>query len=163
MTRQCAFKYTGDMVLGMHDALVEITGILAGLAFAIASTRVILMTGTIAAVSASLSMTAANYMARRTDNNPDALVCAGYTGLMYMITSFAIIAPFGLIHHRGAAVGAMIGVAVAIILIFNAVTRRGATRPFWARAGEMLGVCFGVAMTSFLIGQMAKYFLGISI
>ena len=66
MTKKCNFRYTGDLVLGMHDALVEITGIIAGLTFAIENNRVIVMTGIIASVAASLSMAAANYMAQRT-------------------------------------------------------------------------------------------------
>ena len=69
MKQKCNFKYTGAMVLGMHDALVELSGIIAGLTFAIETSRIIIMTGAIAAVAASLSMAAANYMAQRADGN----------------------------------------------------------------------------------------------
>ncbi len=151
------------MVLGMHDALVEITGILAGLAFAIESSRVIIMTGTIAAVAASLSMAAANYMAQRTDKNPDAIRCAIYTGAMYIATSVAIIAPFCVIPNRFWALGAMAVVAVLIILTFNLFISRNDRRMFLPRFAEMLGVCSCVAAASFIIGQAAKYFLGVTI
>lgn len=162
-SEKCNFKYAGAMVLGMHDALVEITGIVAGVAFAIDSRRIIVMTAVIAAVAASLSMAAANYMAQRTDNNPDAGLCATYTGLMYIGTSMAIIAPFCVIENRFAALGAMAAIAVLIILLFNLYTRRGSNRPTWRRFLEMLGVCAGVSTASFLIGQAAKYFLGTNI
>ena len=73
------------MVLGMHDALVEITGIIAGLTFAVESRRVIVMTGAIAAVAASLSMAAANYMAQRADKKPDAFICLGVSAASFLI------------------------------------------------------------------------------
>ena len=70
MKKKKCFQYTGALVLGMHDALVELSGIIAGLTFAIEDRRIIIMTGAIAAVAASLSMAAANYQAQRADNNP---------------------------------------------------------------------------------------------
>jgi len=87
------------MVLGMHDALVELSGIIAGLTFAIETSRIIIMTGAIAAVAASLSMAAANYMAQRADGNRDAAVCAAYTGAMYIGTSAALLLPFCIIGN----------------------------------------------------------------
>lgn len=151
------------MVLGMHDALVELTGIIAGLTFAIESNRVIIMTGAIAAVAASLSMAAANYMAQRADNNPNAKICAVYTGAMYIATSVALLIPFCLLSNRFWALALMGAIAVAVIFIFNYAVGKINKRP-WRRAFmEMLCVCMGVAAASFVIGQAAKYFLGITI
>lgn len=151
------------MVLGMHDALVELTGIIAGLTFAIESPRIIIMTGAIAAVAASLSMAAANYMAQRTDGNSDAIVCAMYTGTTYIATSVALLVPFCIIPNRFWALSLMATIAIAIIFIFNytvgKITRRPWHRAFW----EMLMVCTGVSVASFIIGQAAKYFLGVQI
>ena len=163
MTKKCNFKYTGDLVLGMHDALVEITGIIAGLTFAIENNRVIVMTGIIAGVAASLSMTAANYMAHRTEANPDAFRCAMYTGMMYVATSAALIAPFAFIDDRFWALGTMGIIATAIIFLFNLATRCVSTRPFMVRFIEMLSVCAAVSGTSFIIGILAKYFLGVDV
>lgn len=163
MHKLCRFKYTGALVLGMHDALVEITGIMAGLAFAIDQKRILVMTGLIAGVAASLSMAAANYMAQRTEQNPDALICALYTGLMYIMTSAAVIAPFCFIDHRFWALGVMGLMAVGIIFVFNWVTSCAGERPFWSRFLEMLIICTGVSVTSFAIGQGAKYFLGVTV
>ncbi len=151
------------MVLGMHDALVEITGIIAGLTFAVESRRVIVMTGAIAAVAASLSMAAANYMAQRADKKPDAFICAMYTGAMYIATSVALLVPFIVINNRFQALGAMGAVLIAVIMLFNwrvgKINHQPWVRPFF----EMLSVCLGVSAASFLIGQAAKYFLGVQI
>ncbi len=163
MIKKCKFEYAGAMVLGMHDALVEITGILAGLAFAIDSRRTIIMTAAIAAVAASLSMAAANYMAERTQSNKNAFICAIYTGIMYVSTSAAVILPFCLIHNRFWALTTMATIAVTIIFIFNLFVGRDSKRSFVKRFFEMLFVCFGVSIASFAIGQAAKYFLGVQI
>ncbi len=163
MKQKCNFKYTGAMVLGMHDALVELSGIIAGLTFAIETSRIIIMTGAIAAVAASLSMAAANYMAQRADGNRDAAVCAAYTGAMYIGTSAALLLPFCIIGNRFWALGAMGAVVVGVVLLFNWYIGAKNHRP-WGRAfWEMLGVCVGVSVASFTIGQAAKYFLGVTI
>lgn len=151
------------MVLGMHDALVEITGIIAGLAFAIESRRAIVMTASIAAVAASLSMAAANYMAERTKNNSGALICALYTGAMYIATSAAVILPFCIIKNHAIAITVMAVIAIAIIFTFNLFIGRDSNRSFGERFCEMLLVCTGVSIASFTIGQLAKYFLGVNI
>lgn len=151
------------MVLGMHDALVELTGIIAGLTFAIASNRVIIMTGAIAAVAASLSMAAANYMAQRADGRPDALISALYTGIMYVGTSAALLVPFCIIPNRFWALGVMSGVVVAIVFVFNWCMGKINNSPWMRTFLEMLGVCLGVSVASFIIGQAAKYFLGVQI
>ncbi len=162
MKQKCNFKYTGAMVLGMHDALVELSGIIAGLTFAIETSRIIIMTGAIAAVAASLSMAAANYMAQRADGNRDAAVCAAYTGAMYIGTSAALLLPFCIIGNRFWALGAMGAVVVGVVLLFNWYIGAKNHRP-WGRAfWEMLGVCVGVSVASFIIGQAAKYFLGVT-
>lgn len=161
--QKCKFEYAGAMVLGMHDALVEITGILAGLAFAVESDRTIVMTGIIAAVAASLSMAAACYMAERTKDNSKAARCAMHTGIMYIITSTAVIAPFAMVKNRAAALTAMGLIAIGIIFIFNLILHHKNKRTFLERFFEMLFVCAGVSVASFVIGQATKYFLGANI
>ena len=53
-------KYLGSVVLGLNDALVEFTGTLAGLTFAIQNTQIIAIVGLIMGVAASLSMGASS-------------------------------------------------------------------------------------------------------
>jgi len=51
-------RYMGSIVLGLNDALVELTGALAGYTFAFQNTRLIALTGLITGISASFSMAA---------------------------------------------------------------------------------------------------------
>ena len=163
MKKKKCFQYTGALVLGMHDALVELSGIIAGLTFAIEDRRIIIMTGAIAAVAASLSMAAANYQAQRADNNPAALTAAFYTGLMYVTTSAMLIFPFTVIPNRFWALGMMGMIAVLIIFGFNCAMGYATGRPFIKRFVEMLSICVGVSIASFIIGGAAKYFMGVNI
>jgi len=56
--------YVGAMVLGLNDALVELTGALAGVTFALANTRLVAMTGIVTGIAATLSMAASQYLGR---------------------------------------------------------------------------------------------------
>jgi len=58
-------NYMGSVVLGLNDALVELTGALAGFTFAFQNTRLIAMTGLITGISASFSMAASEYLSTR--------------------------------------------------------------------------------------------------
>lgn len=151
------------MVLGMHDALVSLTGLIAGLAFALADRYSIIMSGIIASVAASLSMTASNYLAEKTNENPTALTAGLYTGLAYMLTCVALIIPFFIIPDRLWALMMTFAVAIFIIFAFNWFAGRINGHPWARRAFEMLGVCAGVSVAAFIIGQAAKYFLGLDI
>ena len=154
-------KYTGAMVLGLHDALVSQTGIIAGLAFALADNRLIVLTGVIAAVAASLSMAASNYLACKTDENPNAIAAGIYTGITYLITAALLIAPFAIFSDRLYALILTFAITVSVIFLFNLCISRARGQPFLRRFLEMLAICFTVSIVAFGIGQAARHFLGI--
>ena len=60
-------KYTGAMVRGLSDALVELTGTLAGLTLSLLNTRLIAMVGLIIGIAASLSMAGSEYLATKSE------------------------------------------------------------------------------------------------
>lgn len=60
--------YAGSIVLGLNDALVELTGTLAGLTFAFGNSRIIAVTGLIMGVAAALSMAASGYLSSREED-----------------------------------------------------------------------------------------------
>jgi len=51
-------RYAGSVVLGLNDALVELTGALAGLTFALQNTRLVALAGLVTGLSAAMSMSA---------------------------------------------------------------------------------------------------------
>lgn len=54
--------YAGSVVLGLNDALVELTGALAGLTLALQNVNLITLSGLITGIAASLSMAASEYL-----------------------------------------------------------------------------------------------------
>lgn len=62
-------QYVGSMVLGLNDALVELTGTLAGLTFALQNNRLVALSGLITGISATLSMAASSYLSAKSEND----------------------------------------------------------------------------------------------
>ncbi len=157
--------YVGSIVLGLNDALVELTGTIAGLTFALANNRLIALSGIITGVAATLSMAASNYLAQRADRNSQALKSSAYTGVAYLITVVLIVLPYLLLPNGWyvAAFCIMIAAVVLIILSFNYYISVAQDLPFWKRFGEMVLISLGVAALSFAIGLAAKHLLGINV
>lgn len=155
--------YVGAMVLGLNDALVELTGAIAGVTFALANTRLVAMTGIITGISATLSMAASNYLAERAQGNAGALKSSAYTGAAYLITVALLVLPYLLFPPRmyAAAFAVMIVTVLLIILFFNYYISVAKEEPFFRRFLEMALISLSVAVISFVIGILAKNLLGI--
>ena len=158
-------QYIGSMVLGLNDALVELTGTLAGLTFALMNTRLIALSGIITGAAATLSMAASNYLAQRADNNPKALTSSAFTGIAYLVTVMLLVLPYLLlpISKYVLALGLMIAVVVLVILMFNYYIAVAKSEPFFKRFAEMAFISLTVAVIAFLIGLLAKSLLGVDI
>lgn len=157
--------YVGSIVLGLNDALVELTGTIAGLTFALANNRLVALSGIITGVSATLSMAASNYLAKRAEGSGEALKSSLYTGVAYLLTVVAIVLPYLLLPNElyVLAFGIMIVAVVLIILAFNYYLSVAQDLSFWRRFGEMVAISLGVAALSFVIGLAAKQLLGINV
>lgn len=157
--------YVGSIVLGLNDALVELTGTIAGLTFALANCRLVALSGLITGVSATLSMAASNYLAQRAEGNGKALKSSAYTGVAYLIAVFFIVLPYLLLPNDWyvVAFSIMIASVILIILGFNYYTSVAQDTPFFKRFAEMALISLGVAALSFVIGLAAKALLGIQV
>lgn len=152
-------RQRASIILGMHDAIVSLAGLIAGLYFASVETNIIVISCIISSITASLSMGAANYLAVRTTNRGAAFMAAIYTFFAYMMTCVLLILPFFIFANRGMAVLSVFAMAVLIILGFNLVFYWG--HRFWRRFGEMLAICATVSIAAFLIGEAASRLFGI--
>lgn len=158
-------QYVGSMVLGLNDALVELTGSLAGFAFALQNTRLIALSGLIVGISATFSMASSEFLAARSEGRSDALKSCSYTGIAYLLTVIALIAPY-LIFPTGQFIPAlicMLGVVILIIAGFTYYTSVAQDQPFKSRFWEMALISIGVAVVSFVVGILAKKFLGVDL
>lgn len=156
-------EYVGSIVLGLNDALVELTGALAGFSFAIQNTRLIALLGVITGVAATLSMAASEYLSNRADGNKNALTASVYTGIAYLITVVLLVTPYFLFENYLHALGTMIGIVLFVIAAFTFYLSVAKNEKFWARFGEMAAISIGVAILSFGIGVAARLWLGVEV
>ena len=158
-------QYVGSMVLGLNDALVELTGSLAGFTFAMQNTRLIALSGLIIGISATFSMASSEFLAARSEGRTDALKSCSYTGIAYLITVVALILPYLLFpaHQYMAALFCMLAVVVLIIAGFTYYTSVAQDLSFQNRFWEMALISIGVAVVSFFVGVLAKKFLGVDL
>ena len=158
-------QYVGSMVLGLNDALVELTGSLAGFTFAMQNTRLIAISGLIIGISATFSMASSEFLAARSEGRNDAFKSCLYTGIAYLITVVLLIAPYLLLDNSQYmfALLAMIGVVILIITIFTYYTSVAQSKQFLRRFLEMSIISVTVAVISFGVGVLAKQFLGLDI
>jgi len=157
-------KYIGSVVLGLNDALIEFTGTLAGLTFALQNTRIIAMAGLITGVAASLSMGASEYLSQRSDGRQtDPLKASLYTGAAYILTVVLLILPYLLIQSLYGALALTLAGAVLVILVFTFYIAVAKDLPFWRRFAEMAGICLSIAAISFVIGLVIRVFLNVNV
>lgn len=158
-------NYVGAMVLGLNDALVELTGTIAGLTFVLMNTTLIALAGIITGIAATLSMAASNYLAERADGNPKALTASIYTGIAYLITVVFLVLPYLIfpVEMYLAALVCMVGIVIFLVFVFNYYIATVKSEAFWPKFFEMLSISLSVALISFLIGLLAKICFGIDV
>ncbi len=154
-------RYTGSMVLGLNDALVELTGVLAGLTLALQNTKLIALTGSITGIAAALSMGASEYLSTKTeDTAKNPLRAAFYTISAYIITVLILIFPYLVLKNYYICLAWTLVSAALIIALFTYYISVAKDVPFKRRFFEMAGLSFGVAALSFLLGLIMRNFIG---
>ncbi|NOU17523.1 MAG: rubrerythrin family protein [Bacteroidales bacterium] len=157
-------QYAGSIVLGLNDALVELTGALAGLSLALQNTKLIAMAGLITGIAASFSMAASDYLSKKADNtekNPAR--SATYTGTAYILTVALLILPYLLFNHYLLCLGLTLFTAILIIFGFNYYISVAKDLNFKRRFTEMALISLGVSALTFGIGFLVRNALGIDI
>jgi len=157
-------RYAGSIVLGLNDALVELTGALAGLTLALQNEKLIALSGLITGIAASMSMAASEYLSTRsekTDKHP--VRAAIYTGIAYIGTVILLVLPYLLFDNYYLDLGIALTTAVVIIAVFNYYISIAKDENFRERFLEMAGLSLSVALFSFIIGYFIRIWLGIEI
>lgn len=157
-------RYAGSIVLGLNDALVELTGALAGLTLALQNTKLIALSGLITGIAAALSMAASEYLSTRseeTERHP--LRASLYTGTAYILTVLILVLPYLLLENYYACLSVTLIAAVLIVALFNYYISVAKDEPFRARFLEMAGLSLGVAAFSFVVGYVIRTLLGVEI
>jgi vacuolar iron transporter family protein len=156
-------KYSGSMILGLNDALVELTGALAGLTFALQNNKIIVVTGLIIGIAASLSMAASEYLSSKEEKHKKPLKSATYTGIAYLITVLLLISPYFLISNIYTALISMLIIAILIIAFYNLYMAKIKNLKFWPKFTQMLIISLTVALISFLVGYLIRIYVGVEV
>ena len=157
-------QYTGSIVLGLNDALVELTGALAGLTFALQNTRLVALTAMITGFAAALSMASSEYLSTKAEpgtKNP--LKASIYTGVAYLIAVAVLIVPYLVLDDIYLSLALAFGGALAVIALFNFYVSVAQSVPFKNRFLEMAGLIVVVSGISFVAGLGIRYFFGIEV
>lgn len=157
-------KYVSSMVLGLNDALVELTGALVGFTLALQNTRLVAIVGLITGIAASMSMAASEYLSTKqedTDKNP--LKACIYTGFAYVATVIILILPYLVWTNIFLCLSFVILNALMIILVFTFYISVAKELSFKKRFLEMAGISLSIAAINFVIGLGIRKIFGIEV
>ncbi len=153
--------YVGSMVLGLNDALVELTGALAGLSFALQNTKLTGFVALITGIAAAMSMASSEYLSQKSEGADHPGKASLYTGIAYIITVLMLVAPYFILDSYQWALLATLLVGVFIIFFFTFFVSVVKEQSFKRLFLEMLAISLGVAFASFLIGVAVRAFFGV--
>ncbi len=157
-------KYVSSIVLGLNDALVELTGALVGFTLALQNTRIIAIVGLITGIAASMSMSASEYLSTKqeeTDRNP--IKASVYTGFAYIVTVLFLILPYFVFSNIFICLGLVLVDALFVIVSFTFYISVAKELSFRKRFLEMAGLSLSIAVVNFFIGILIRKVFGIEL
>lgn len=151
-------RYLGFIVLGLSDAIIEVTGVHAG--FLGVSHRPLAagIAGLIVGFAASISMASAAYLQAKQNPSVSAPLSALYTGLSYIAAVVLLALPYFFFRSMGAAFWGSVLLAILCILGFVYYSAVVFERPFRQEALESLSVLAATALLSYGFGELLRYF-----
>ncbi len=156
--------YTADVMRGLNVAVVELTGLLAGLTLAVPETQLIILTGLVAGSAMVLSVASTEYLAARSGEGTHSPFKALLYGAMAnVITVLLLIFPYFVFSNVYYSLGLMIFNAVVVIFLFSYYISVARELRFRRRFVEMVVVSLGVAGMAFVIGFLARTILHIEV
>lgn len=157
-------KYVSSMVLGLNDALVELTGALAGLTLALQSTRLVAVVGLVTGIAASMSMAASEYLStKQEDTDKSPIKASIYTGLAYIFTVLFLIFPYLILSNIFLCLGFVLMNALLVVLVFTFYISVAKELDFKKRFSEMAGISISIAVINFFIGLLIRKVFGVDI
>jgi VIT1/CCC1 family predicted Fe2+/Mn2+ transporter len=151
-----AVRYISFVVLGLADALVEISGIHAGWLGLFEKTEIAGLAGVVAGGAASLAMASAAFAQAKQGFSGSARLSATYTGVSYFVTAIILATPYFLTSSMILALGTSLGLAVVILAITTWYSIVIQQKPFLRDFLEILAILFGTTILVFLLGSFVS-------
>ena len=151
-----AVRYISFVVLGLADALFEISGIHAGSLGLFNVTELAGLAGIIAGGSASIAMAAAAFAQAKQGFKGSARLSAVYTGVSYFITAVFLATPYFLTSVMTVALGVSLAVAMVILVVTTWYSIVIQQKPFLRDFLENVGILFAATVILYLLGSIVK-------
>lgn len=156
-------EFIANIILGINDGLIELTGALTGFAFAFDNKPLVAVTGLITGMAASLSMASSAYMQARHQEGKDARRAGIYTGISYLTVVAILVGPYFIFTDIVVALLAMYALVLCIIAGASFYTGILFERHFWSQFREMATFSLGVVIITFLFGRLVRSVAGIDL
>lgn len=157
--------YVSAIVLGLNDALVELSGALAGYTLAIENTKAIGVIGLITGIAAALSMGIAEYLSIKED--PEAKLnynkAAIYTGITYIFAVILLVFPYFLSLNKHLSLAMMVGIDILLVFIFNYYISITTDANLMKKFLRMTAIVLSVAAISFIVGYFVQDIFGVKV
>jgi VIT1/CCC1 family predicted Fe2+/Mn2+ transporter len=152
--REKRIAYIGFIVLGLADAIVEITGTHAGFLGVTRSTLIAGISGVIVGFAAAISMASAAYLQAKQDLEKSPFISAVATGVSYLFSVICLALPYFLIRTMLTAFVASTSVGILLIAGFTYYGAVVFDRKFWSEFGEAAALMLGTAGATFALGTI---------
>ena len=155
--------YISFVVLGLADAIVEISGIHAGSLGVYSSTELTGLAGIIAGAAASMAMATAAFAQAKQGFQGSAGISAMATGASYFISAVSLAMPYFLTKNAIFAMSTSLVIAVFILAFTTYYNSIISEAHFLRDFMELAGIMFGATVVLFFFGQAIRSYFGISI
>ncbi len=150
--KEARVNYIGFIVLGLADAIVEITGVHAGFLGVTGSTLIAGVAGVIVGFAAAISMGSAAYLQAKQDTTKSAIASGMLTGFSYFASVILLALPYFLIRTMITAFAISTSLGVLLIAGFTIYGAVVFERKFWREFGEAAALLVGTAVATFVWG-----------
>ena len=156
-------KYISFVVLGLADAIVEISGIHAGSLGIYSSTELTGLAGIVAGAAASIAMASAAYAQAKQGFQGSASTSAVFTGVSYFVNAVILAMPYFLTKVMWGAISTSILLAIIIIAFISYYNSIISNARFLRDFAELASITLGASAALFVFGLVIRSVLGISI
>jgi vacuolar iron transporter family protein len=156
-------KYMSFIVLGLADAVVEISGIHAGSLGIFNLTELAGIAGILAGMAASIAMASAAYAQAKQGFEGSAKWSAIYTGVSYMFTAIFLALPYFLTSSMIVALGVSLVIGVALVAAMTYYDTVISARKFKRQFTEIAGIILAATLALYIAGTLIRHFFGITI
>lgn len=154
-------KYMSALVLGLADAIIEITGTHAGTLGTTSSTIITGAVGLVVGISAAISMASASYLQSKHETGRSPTIAALITGSGYVVAVALMSLPYFLVGNIVVAFSASIAISILLVMIFTFQGSVYTGSSFIADFIQTVGLVLGVALLAYFLGDLLSATLGI--